>query len=288
MSEVVEAVPLGLHAGVPEAVYHADRGSLSQSGAKLLLPPSTPAKFRYRIDNPPAPKRQFDFGHAAHKFVLGEGEEIVPVYAEDWRTKGAKEQRDSAHAEGKIPLLSSEIERAMEMAAVVAAHPLAGPIFTEGRPEMSMCAIEPDTGVLLRGRADWLGSGRVLDLGDRLLIADYKTAVDADPRTWGRKALDYGYHLQFAWYITLARLLDLDDSPIFLNVCQEKEPPYLVSVNELDAEFYQLGREQMQLAIAIYADCCERDEWPGYPAEIHPVSPPPWAFRPSFNDTADN
>ncbi|MBO0827768.1 MAG: hypothetical protein J2P24_08300 [Streptosporangiales bacterium] len=40
---------------LPAAVYHADPvpgGSLSQSGAKKLLPPSCPALYRYWADHP--------------------------------------------------------------------------------------------------------------------------------------------------------------------------------------------------------------------------------------------
>lgn len=270
MRATSETVPLGLTAGVSETVYHGDRSSLSQSGAKLLLPPSVPAKFRYLMDNPPKPKRQFDFGHAAHKFVLGEGEEIVPVYADDWRTKAAQEQRDGAHAEGKIPLLISEVERAMEMAQAVKAHPVASKVFTNGRPEMSMCAEDKDTGVVLRGRADWLGHS-----GD---LGEYKTSVTANPAELQRLFHKFGYHIQAAWYRSLAIALGLSDNPRFQFVVQEKTPPYLVAVIEYDDEALAEGRRLMRTAISLYAECARTNTWPDYGTDIHSLSLPLWAF----------
>src|SRR3954471_5458063 len=101
----------GVYPDIPELAYHADcvsEGSLSCSGAKKLLPPSCPALFKWERENPPPPKRQFDFGHAAHKLVLGVGPELVGVDAPDWRTNAAKAQRDEARARGAVPLLVHE------------------------------------------------------------------------------------------------------------------------------------------------------------------------------------
>lgn len=277
---------VGVHADIPETSYHADRGSLSQSGAKLLL--SSPAKFKQNQDHPPKPKREYDLGHLAHKLVLGKGADLVVIDAPDWRTKAAREGRESAHELGLIPVLERELANAEQMRAAIVEHELAGPLlFAEGRSEVSMYANDPETGLLLRGRADRITNGKVIDLGDRLLFVDYKTTTDADPRNWWRSAFRFFYHLQFAWYIELARALKLDDSPIFLHVCQELEPPHLISVNELGVDEYKLGREQMRDAIGIYLDCRERDEWPGYPPLINPISYAPWAFRRDFNEPVD-
>ena len=86
----------GIYGWVPEALYHRDSGSLSFSGAKLLLPPSCPAKFKERMDNPPKPKRIFEFGHLVHLEVLGKGVDTVEIDANDYRTKAAREARDRA------------------------------------------------------------------------------------------------------------------------------------------------------------------------------------------------
>jgi hypothetical protein len=270
---------VGLHADVPEEIYHADRGSLSQSGAKLLLPPSTPAKFRWAMDNPPEPKPVFNFGQLAHKLVLGKGAAIAEIDAADYRTKAAQALRDEAYEAGEIPALTHELVKAREMYRAVQMHPTAGRIFLlEGKPEVSMYADDPDTGVRLRGRADWLTKGQMIGIGDRLVIVDFKTAMSARPEDFARSVANYSYHLQAAWYLELAKELKLDTNPLFLFVVVEKLAPHLVSVIELDSEAIAEGRRLRRKALDIYQECMTSMEWPGYSDGIVPISLPLWAL----------
>ena len=88
---------------MPEDAYHADPapgGSLSASGAKLLLPPSCPALYQCAGLGRRPPKAEFDYGTAAHMYVLGAGPVIVLIDAPDWRTKAAQDAREEARAQG--------------------------------------------------------------------------------------------------------------------------------------------------------------------------------------------
>ncbi|EUA18446.1 gp60 domain protein [Mycobacterium xenopi 3993] len=89
----------------------------------------------------------------------------------------------------------------------------------------------------------------------RLWLVDLKTCQSADPREFGRTAHNFGYHLQMAWYVTVARLLELDPNPVFVFVLVEKTPPHLVSVVELDSDAYQLGYRRMREAIDLFRTC---------------------------------
>jgi hypothetical protein len=264
---------IGVRSGISDVEYHADKGSLSSSGARLLLPPSCPAKFREVIDNPPKPKREFDFGHAAHRLVLGAGAELVEIDAPDYRGKDAREARDKAHADGNTPVLTAELATARRMADVVHDDPVARPLFADGHAELSLYFDDPESGVRLRARPDWMTTRH------RLIIVDFKTSVTANPKLFARKAADYGYHQQAAWYIDAVAALGLDWHPAFVFVVQEKEPPFLVSVVELDADAIAEGRRLNREAIRIYAACMLADEWPGYTDRITPISLPPWAFQ---------
>lgn len=271
----------GIYPDMPERDYHADP-SLSSTGAKLLLPPSCPAKYRERMDNPPNPKPNFDFGHLVHHVVLRKGAPIAEIGAADYKTQAARKLRDLAHENGEIPALTHELTQATFMASQVFAHPVAGPLLTSGDAETSLFTTDPDAGVRMRARPDWM-----TQRDGRLWLVDLKTTVDANPDTFGRAAHKWGYHIQCAWYCTVARLLELDESPAFVLVCVEKEPPYLVSVCEFDMDAYLLGRKQMQQAIQTYQRCMETGEWPGYDQTIHSISLPPWAFaddQPTVND----
>lgn len=265
-----------MRGGIPEAQYHADKRSLSFSGAKLLLPPSNPRKFREYRDNPPKPKREYDFGHLVHKLILKEGNEIVPIDAPDFRTKAAREARDEAHAADKVPVLLSELERAQIIAQQVHQHPAAGPLLQRGHPEMSLYAQDPLTGVELRGRIDWL----TLYL-DRLTAVEVKTSTTAEPEEFSRKGGGLRYHMQGAWYLDLLIALKIDPDPAFVTIVLEKDAPFCLSVVKWDAEAIHEGRRRKREAIDIYARCVERSAWPSWPNNdtVQQISLPPWMYR---------
>ncbi|MHC3392054.1 PD-(D/E)XK nuclease-like domain-containing protein [Streptomyces lavendulocolor] len=267
----------GIYPDLSIEEYHADRGSLSSSGARRLLPPSCPALFRYEQDHPQPPRRAFDMGTAAHRLVLGDGPELVAVDADDWRTKAARAERDEVYAAGGVPLLAAEYDQVHAMADALRRHPVASALFApgSGRPEQSMFWRDAPTGVMRRARLDWLPDPR----DGRLLVPDYKTTRDASPEGLARAVDTYGYHQQAAWYLDAVRALGLDDRPAFLLVCQEKQAPYLVTVVELDALALRIGAAKNRRAIETYARCVESGRWPGYADDAAPVylSLPAWA-----------
>ena len=267
----------GVYTGLDEATYHADPmegGSLSVSGAKVLL--KNPAKFRWQRDNPPEPKPQFLVGHAAHALVLGIGAEIVEIHEKDWRKKEAIAAKDKALAEGKTPLLSKDVEMVHAMADALRKKEIPSLLLSgNGQAEASLFRRD-ESGVMLRGRVDWLPEPKA-----QMIVADYKTAANADPEAFAKAAADYGYHMQAAWYSDLITGLGLAESVAFLFVVQEKEPPYEVVVVQLDAIDVEIGRWQNRLAIESYQQCVESGVWPGYGDDVHLVQLPSW-FRRRF------
>lgn len=256
----------GFYPDVPEAEYHADRLSLSVSGAKVLL--KAPALFRHQLDHP-THSDAFDLGTAAHALALGVGAEIEVVDELDWRTKAAREVRDEIRERGNTPLLAADYKRVQAMADALRSHRLAMTLFAEGQPEVSAYCADDQTGVTRRGRFDWLGPR---------VVVDYKSAASADPAGFGRAVANFGYHQQAAWYLDLARDLG-HPAEAFAFVVQEKTAPYLVSVVELDDAAVQRGRDLNRLALQMFRDCTDSGVWPGYTAddEIARVSLPRWA-----------
>lgn len=270
----------GVYQGLDEQTYHADPvegGSLSQSGAKLLL--ESPAKFDHRRRHPAEPTAAMTLGTAAHAMVLGVGAEIVEVEFDSWRTKEAKAQQDAAIAEGKTPLLSKDVRRVEAMAEKLRSHETAGMLLQQGggTPEASLFHRDP-SGVMLRARLDRLPEPNP---GGRLIIPDYKTSTSADPEAFAKSAADFGYHMQAGWYEDIVVALGLAEEAVFLFVVQEKEPPFEVSVVQLDVEALAIGRYQNRMAIEIYQQCVESGVWPGYGDEVHMVQLPVW-FRRRF------
>ena len=122
MSDEIKHLGLtpGIHYNISEADYHADRlcakPTLSRSEAKVLVDDcpllcwATHPRFggRNNIDV----TSKMDFGSGAHSIILGRGAEIITVDAEDWKTKAAREARDSIREQGKTPMLGKDYERA--------------------------------------------------------------------------------------------------------------------------------------------------------------------------------
>ncbi len=261
--------------------YHGDpvpEGSLSQSGAKLLLPPSCPAKYRWEVDNGRAPKACFDFGHAAHAMVLGTGPEIVRVEEGDWRTKAARLARDEAYATGQVPLLAEDHDTVIAMAKAIKDHPIAGRLFDPdtGKPEQSL--FWQQHGIWRRARLDFLPDrveGRRYDM----VIPDYKTSISAAPEDFPKDATRWGHYMQAAWYIDAVTSLGLARNPAFVFVVQEKAPPYLVTVIALDEVALKIGRIRNKEACDIYAECKKSGRWPGYSDDVETVALPVWFER---------
>jgi hypothetical protein len=257
---------------------------VSQSGAKLLL--QAPALFDYQRSHPVF-KRIFDFGSAAHQKVLGKGPEVVVIQREivdrktkevidrvdapDLRSNSAQEHQQQIRAAGNIPVLRKEYQQIEDMADKLSHHTLAMELLSIGDSEVSAFCVDEHTGVMRRGRYDHLAD---------TIGVDYKTSTTADPFSFGKTAVDYGYDQQTAWYLDLAEDLGqpLDAFPF---VVQAKDAPYLVTVVELDDDSIERGRRRNHRALEIFRSCTENGHWPSYlpDTEYATVRVPSWALR---------
>lgn len=264
----------GIYSGISDAEYHGDHDSLSSSGARALLEPSCPAIFHHARHEPPNPKPEYDFGHAAHKYVLGEGAHVHEVTFDNWRGSLAQGAREQAWKFGAIPLLTKDIIKAKAMAAAVREHPVAAALLdADGQAELSGYWTDSETGVRLRFRPDWL-----CELRGRIVCVDYKTAKSAHPGAFARSAADYGYHQQDAWYRDGLAALEIGDDIPFLFIVQAKTPPYPVTVLRIHADHVELGRRRNRDAIRTYARCTETGEWPGYGTGIETIELPSYSI----------
>lgn len=292
----------GIYPDMPEEEYHRDPvpgGSLSASGAKLLLPPDgCPAKFHYARHRPQAPRDHFDLGSAAHHLVLGVGPQPVELDFDSRRTNDYKDAAADARARGQIPLLPEQMAQVQDMALVLLDHPDAAALFAPGTglPEQSLFwhekfywqepggHIPPRTHLKprfwRRRRLDWLSHQRLKD--GRLVIPDYKTTNSSEPNQFMKSVDKFGYHQDAAWSIDAVRavgLVDPDDDrpPAFLFVAQEKTPPYVVTVIELPPDALMWGHELNKEAMIRYAESERTKRWGGYSDRIEMPALPKYA-----------
>jgi hypothetical protein len=274
MTTAQTAFEAGVYDDKPEDAYHAD-DALSSSGARKLLPPSCPARYRYDRDHPEATKRHFEYGSAAHRLVLGRGAEWVLLDYPDYRTKAAQQAQKEARAIGAVPILAGEYEQIQAMAAAIKTHPLAGPLLAGGMAERSYFWTDEGYGIRRRARLDTSRHGA----SGRLLVVDYKTTVCAEPGAFAKACANYGYHQQAAWYLDAVIACEGETDPAFLFVAQEKVPPYLVTVAQLDDDAIAAGDALNYRAMEIFRDCTASGVWPGYQDDndIPYISLPRWA-----------
>lgn len=257
----------GLHEGIDEAAYHGDSRSLSSTGAKTIVSDGADV-YAWRREHPEH-KDAFDFGSVVHALVLGVGDYAV-IDVDSWRTKAAREAQEAAREAGQTPILAKDYERALAVRDAVYANPTAAAVLSEGAPEISAWATDPDTGVLMRGRIDWLRENAIVDLKT--------SAKPTHPAQWERTAWDYRYGLQAWWY---SRILELNGEPErpFIWITATTSGPHRVYLHQPSPELIEKGREQGERALAIYANALETGHWPGLadPHEIHTTTPPAWA-----------
>lgn len=262
------------------SIYHCDPApgpSLSSSLANTILDSSLAhARLQHpRLTKPEEiavtePSRAMEIGAAGHATLLGKGEEIVRIDAKDYKTAAAKEARAQAIAEGKLPILSVDWKKVSEFVRSVRRQIPGAFEPGTGKPEVTLVWQEGKTW----GRAlvDWLSR-------DVCYPLDLKTCGNANPEDLGKHIVERGYDVQFAWYERgIVKLFPEAEGRVhFRFVFVEREPPYAVSVVELDNAFKAQAREKVAVALAAWQRAIETDEWPAYPPQIHTLSMPIWA-----------
>jgi hypothetical protein len=228
----------------------------------------------------PETKTEFDLGMAAHLAVLEperQADSIVLIEAGDYRTTKAREARDAARAEGKVPLLPYQVDIVRAIAGSIRAHPIASEAFRDGEAEVTLTWLDPDTAIPCKARPDYLPAhGRWL--------VDLKTAASANPRNWRDQAYRLGYHARAAWYLDGATAVLGETPEEYWFVIVEKEPPYLVSVVSFDPDALAWGRIANHKACERFAASAAANDWPGYrePGQNHDrafrIGLPPWAI----------
>lgn len=262
----------GIVDGMPDAEYHA-HPALSSTGARQLMPPNCPAKFRWWLDHPRPQTEAMKRGTAAHRIILGAGQQIDVHDVRDWKTKAARELRDASEAEGHIALSVDEYAEFVAMRSALHGHPTIGHLFDPGRgkAEQSLFWTDPQTGVPCRARIDWMPN---VAKGRRLVVVDYKTTKSAEPGEFARSAATFGYAQQADFYMRGLKALGIERDPAFIFVAQETEAPYLVSVVQIAADDLNLAHQLNGRALWTFKQCSESGVWPGYPEQVVTIDLP--------------
>lgn len=271
----------GLYDNIPEAQYHADRRSLSASGAKVLLG-----------KRPPSPDSEaLLFGRLVHIILLEPhrldeyvdldpnviGVKVNGEKSDNPRnTKAWKDAVFKAEQAGLTIISAETLAHARAVAQAVTDHPEAGRLLAQATGTEVSAYAEHPSGALVRARFD-----AVTPRG----IVDIKTCRDADPDNFGRVVNSLMYHVSAANYTDIARAngLTVDE---YVLICVEKEPTpggdYRVAVMELHPDAIDKGRELMAEACERWLALGKRIDLPSYGEGRHVIDLPAYAYDDDF------
>jgi exodeoxyribonuclease VIII len=271
----------GIFPGVQRAVYES-WDAANQSTLKRFKKSAAHAKAE--IDHPRAQTPGMLEGELCHLAAL-EPDKLELLYQPaptnpdtglqwDRRTKQGKVEW--AHAEEKgqtvVPLKAWNLARAVRDA--LWAHPLAKEILSgKGVNEVGMVWECPENRVFCKSLVD-----RYTAFDGGPCLVDLKTTVDASPEGFPREIAKYDYHVQAAFYLWGARLLSPAERR-FLFIAVEKEPPYGITVHELEESALIQGKEEFRVWLKRWAQARETGVWEGYPHGVFRSVLPAWRYR---------
>ena len=207
-------------------------------------------------------------GRAVHTAVFEPGlfgDEYV-VWEGGRRAGGSWEDFRAAYATRTI-LRPEDAEHARTISDAVHAHPVARQLLRCGASEVSVTWKDRDTGIVCKGRPDWLCDAALVDL---------KTTRDIDIKAFGRHGGGLLYHGQLAYY-QMGLAANGIELPVKI-IAVESSPPYDVAVYEMDEDTLWAGEIRARQALATVAQCRKTRTWPGrYPAEVSFMLPA-WEF----------
>jgi ATP-dependent exoDNAse (exonuclease V) beta subunit len=224
----------------------------------------SPEKYLWAIGHPEEPTPALVFGSMVHKLLL-QPKEFADEYAvapeADRRTKESKEAYQAFITENarKTIVSANDMLAAMGMVSAVERHPIASKLL-HGEAEKPIFWTDEDTGELLKCRLDML-----TEIGGKTVVVDYKTALNADTRTFTNKMFQLGYHLQAYMYTeAVMREYKLEERPPFIFVVQEKTPPYAVNCIAVPENVILSGMDCFRELIGILHECLETGVYWGY------------------------
>lgn len=216
------------------------------------------------------PTAAMTYGTLLHSLVLdGKAAFHTKPDGMTFASKDGKAWRD-AHSD--LPIVSAdEANELHATASAILKHRHAAPLFGSGASEVSLFGVHRETGLAIKGRADWLGKTHIVDI---------KTTADASNAGLSKSINAFRYHVQAAMYLTLAQQNGLAVDSFYFIAIERGEFP-LINVRKLSPEAIERGQQILDKQLLDLSNCIKSGIWPDYsgdgatPGEI---DLPPYAY----------
>jgi len=257
----------GIYDNYPAEDYHREK-ALSCSGLKKLA--RSPAHFKCWQDNPKPSTASQIFGTCFHLAVLEPNRFFDEVLVYEGRKYGSKWDAFQSANPRKTILSIDDYNAILAMKKSVMDSEIASNLIKGALFEQSVFWNEPTFDFPCKCRPDILRP-------DLEVVADLKSCGDASQNGFSIEAGKNKYHYQAPWYLLGVNSVFPDKFyKTFLFICTEAEPPYLTKVHNA-AGIVEKGRERIRPLVEVYAECIEKDEWPGYDDNIDDMWVSEWA-----------
>lgn len=200
--------------------------------------------------------------------VIGQALDLMKRIGEAVPILQVEQARFLAANEGKTIMHPDEWERLAGMTLALSEEPALKPILRAGKPEVSMVARDPETGVLLKARLDWMAPGVTLDL--KTFTVKRGGSID--------KAIHdaiyfEGYYKQAYFYDLVRRLATGEGQGRidFVNAFVESDQPHETRIVKQVPKrggslnmYWETARIEVRQMIRLYADCVAKfgdDPW---------------------------
>lgn len=249
---------------MPNDDYRKSDG-ISHSNLKEMA--RSAAHYHYKLTHPVETTEAMLIGTLTHTAIFEPdklpGSYVVRPDGMDFRTKAGQAWRDAQTA----PIISQGNHDAIAgICGSLRANPEVAAWLQDGRPEVSMWATHPHTGLLRKGRVDWM-------VNSAPIFLDAKTCENA--ADFERDGATRLYHQQAAYYMAIADANEIEVERFVFLAC-EKQPPYGVRLIEFDEEAIRLGEQVHEANLRKLAECLKSGEWPSYSPRAEVIRLPGW------------
>lgn len=262
--------------GLTEEANETYHGSIGLSNTGLKNFAKTPMHFLLSRSQEVGETDSQRLGTLAHMALLEPERFETTVQAIEGH-RGSKEVKAAiaeAEARGKYVCKPDEYEAAHRVSRSLRASKYARNLLSGGVAERSIRWRDPETGVLLKCRPDFLrDDGKVIDL---------KTFDDLRDESIARQIYKMKYHWQSWLYLQGAGTVR-PKSNVFAHIFVEPKTGLhrIVVLDDASLERAECGNDKepgVRGLINLYAQCLRDDNWPGYGDEIINMSLPSYAW----------
>lgn len=230
----------------------------------------SPAHMRYKWTSGLDANPRLFVGSAIHACIF-EPDTEWPRYQRlpDGLDRRSKDYKEMAEEYGPdFVLRDKEYDSAVGIRDNLLGHSRIGRLLKSGTPEIAFAWKDEETGIPLKGRADWLNE-------DLHVCFDLKSTGDARESAFRRVAKNHDYAVQGAHYIAGLQALGKDIKHYTI-VAAEVDPPYEVMLYRIGTREMMVAHEYWRMLVDLLHWCIDNQRWPGYAEHTHVLSLGMW------------